>query len=191
MRSQSFPGQQTDEKILYYAKPHNAIKYISFVKILIGGLLVLLAFQIISLNLPFYADTFGVMGYFLTIFLIIIGLWWVKTTHDSTEIYITDRRIVKFSAFSPLHKTTRTLYWDEAVKSKTYRKNHLLEKMLGIGSLEIHARSQDKDNVDIDHLIYHEDLANYIDKILYTFKNKPEDLKTFREFVPKPKGQRG
>ncbi len=97
---------------------------------------------------------------------------------------------MKFAAISPIHKSTRALFWDEAVKAKSYHKNAVLEKLLGTGSLEIHARSQDKDNIDIDHLIFHEDLSNYIDKILYTFKNKPEDLKSFKEFVPKPKGKR-
>lgn len=187
----TFPGQQTDEKVLYFTKPHPVIKFISFLKVLILGLFVLFAFQIVAFNLEVLATPIKVLGLFLTVILILVGLWFVNSTHEGTKIYITDRRIVKFAPFSPFAKTTRALFWDEAVKTKTYYKNPVLERFLGIGSIEVHARSQDKDNVDANFLIYHEDLANYIDKILYTFKNKPEDLKTFAEFVPKPKGQRG
>lgn len=190
MDSTFFPGQQTDERILYYSKPHPAVKYLSFVKIMSFGLLVLFAFQIIAFNLPNFASIFKMAGLILTTILIIIGLWWVHATHENQEVYITDRRIVKLSPLSPFHRTTRTLFWDEAVKSKTYYKNPFLERILGIGSIEIHARSQDKDNVDINNLIYHEDLANYIDKILYTYKTNPADLKNFKEFIPKPRGQR-
>lgn len=187
----TFPGQQTDEKVLYFAKPHPGIKFIGFIRVIVLGLLVFFAFQIISFNLPIIAGPVKAVGFALAVLLILIGLWWTQKTHAGTEVYITDRRVVKFAPVSPFHRTTRALFWDEAVKCKTYYQNPLLERLLGIGSLEIHARSQDKDNVDVNNLSYHEDLANYIDKILYTFKNKPEDLKNFKEFVAKPKGQRG
>ena len=190
MNNSFFPGQQTDEKVLYYTKPHASVKYISFAKIVFLGLLVLLAFQVVAFTVPFFGDVLRIASLVLTIIIILVGLWWVNSTHEKTEIYVTDRRIVKFAPLTPFRLTTRTLFWDEAVKSKTYHKNAILERMLGIGSIEIHARSQDKDNVDLNHLIYHEDLSNYIDKILYTYKTKPDELKNFKEFVTKPKGQR-
>ena len=36
----------------------------------------------------------------------------------------------------------------------------------------------------------HDDLANYIDKILFMYKNQPSELSTLRPFIAKPKGQR-
>lgn len=186
----NFPGQQTEEKVLYFSRPHSSIKYYSYLKVLILSLLVLFALQVVAFTLPFFNSFVQLLSLIISAFLLMIGVWWVTSLHDKTEYYITDRRVVKFTPLSPFSKTTRTLFWDEAVKAKTYQKNPLLEKLLGIGSLEIHARTQDKDNVNIEHLSYFEDLANYIDKILYTFKNNPHDLKNFKEFVAKPKGQR-
>jgi len=190
MTTNTFSGQQTDEKVLYFTRPHNGVKYFAFLKVIVLGFFVFLAFQIVSINLPILSSLMSLIGTVLSIIVIVFGLWWTNSVHEGTEIYVTDRRIVKFSPFSPWQKTLRTLFWDEAVKSKTYYKNPILEHLLGVGSLEIHARSQDKDNVDLNYLPYHQDLANYIDKILYTFKNKPEDLKNFKEFVAKPKGER-
>lgn len=190
MTNTFFPGQQSDEKVLYRAKPHGIVKIVSFTKVVIIGLLVLFFFQIVGLTLPVLAYVLTSAGLVLTAVLILTGLWWVQSTHDKTEVYITDRRIIKFTSITPFNKTTRALFWDEAVKAKTYHKNAFWERIIGVGSIEIHARSQDKDNVDINHLTYHEDLANYIDKILYTYKNKPGELLTFKEFVPKPKGKR-
>lgn len=186
----SFPGQQTDEKVLYFSRPHPAIKYFSYLKVLLISLLVLFALQVVSWNLPFLNSAVSIISLIVSAFLLILGVWWITSLHDKTEYYITDRRVVKFTPLTPFSRATRALFWDEAVKSKTYQKNPLIEKLLGIGSLEIHARTQDKDNVNIEHLSYHEDLANYIDKILYTIKNRPEDLKNFKKFVTKPKGNR-
>lgn len=190
MTNTFFPGQQSDEKVLYHTKPVKAVKYVSFAKIILVGLLVLFAFQVVALNLSPIASFVKLAGLILTTVLIAVGIWWVNSTHQGTDIFVTDRRFVKFSAISPLHKTTRALFWDETVKAKSYHKNAIWEKLLGVGSIEIHARSQDKDNIDVDHLIFHEDLANYIDKILYTYKSKPGELANFKEFVPKPRGKR-
>lgn len=187
----SFPGQQTDERVLYFSRPHSAIKYFSYLKVLLISLLVLFALQVVSWNLPFLNSAMSIISLVVSAFLLVLGVWWITSLYDKTEYYITDRRVVKFTPLTPFNRTTRALFWDEAVKSKTYQKNPLIEKLLDIGSLEIHARTQDKDNVNIEHLSYYEDLANYIDKILYTFKNKPEDLRNFKEFVTKPKGERG
>ncbi|MCL5676066.1 MAG: hypothetical protein M1120_02970 [Patescibacteria group bacterium] len=186
----SFPGQQTDERVLYHTRPHRGVKYLSFLKVLVLGFFVFFAFGIVSFNLPFLGGQMAALGSILSACLILFGMWWINSTHEKTDIFVTDRRIVKFAPVTPFHITMRTLFWDEAVKTKTYYKNPVMERILGVGSLEIHARSQDKDNVDLNHLPFHQDLANYIDKILFTFKNKPDDLKNFKEFVAKPKGQR-
>lgn len=190
MNEISFPGQQTDERILYFARPHPVARYVSLLKVVFFAFFFLFISQVLAGSLPPPAIILRFLSIILFVFFILAGWWWGGTVYQQSGMYITDRRIVKFSPLSPFQKTVRTLFWDEVVKCKTYRKKPLLEKLLGIGSIEVHARSQDKDNVDIDGLIYHEDIANYIDKILYTYKTKPSEIQTFRAFIPKPKGQR-
>ncbi len=50
--------------------------------------------------------------------------------------------------------------------------------------------SQKHEDVRVTDVYYFEDLANYIDKILFTFKNTPGDIAAIKPFVPHPKGQR-
>ena len=76
------------------------------------------------------------------------------------------------------------------MKTKTYFHNPIVEKLLGIGSIEVHSRHHEADNLDIHHVVYHKDLGNYIDKLIFLNHNKPEEIPAVREFVPKPVGER-
>lgn len=190
MDEKSFPGQQMGEKILYFTRTHPIAKYAFVVKTIIFSILLFLAFWFLEGSLSTLSGLWKLGGVIILFILPTFSWWWANSTFNNSGVYITDRRIVKFWAVSPFVKTTRALFWDEAVKCKTYREHPLVDRILGIGSITVHARSEDKDNVDIDGLSYHEDLANYIDKILFTYKNKPSELVSFHQFVPKPKGQR-
>jgi hypothetical protein len=71
-----------------------------------------------------------------------------------------------------------------------------------IGNIVVHARTpihpggQDDsegmsvDDIEIKNVYYYRDLGNYIDKILFTYKQKPAEVDNIRPFVPKPKGER-
>lgn len=188
MQKTFFPGIQEGERILYQTSPHPTIKYFYFAGVLGAGLFLLLAFQ---------AVLFAILPNFLLQFLMVVFpvgiaaliLWWIHKSFSETELYITDRRVVKFAPTSPMHKTTRSLFWDQTVKLKTYYQYPLFDRLLGLGSLTIHAKSE-SDDVDIDHIVYHTDLGNYIDKILFTFHNAPAEMPNIREFIPKPRGKR-
>lgn len=179
---------QEGERILYFASPHSAFKYLHFAIVIGIGLFLLLAFQTIFFVI-FPQPLLQIL--FLILPIIILGaiLWWIQKTFGETELFVTDRRVVKFSPTSPSHKTVRSLFWDQTVKVKTYHQNPIIDKVLGTGSITINAKSE-SDDVDIDHIIYHHDLGNYIDKILFTFHNNSSEVVNIREFVPKPRGQR-
>ncbi len=183
-----FPGIQEGERILYFTSPSPLIKYLYFAGVLFGGVLILLAFQTV-LFAVFPNILVQTLLLIIPIVTTVIALWWVQKTFGETELYITDRRVVKFAPVSPSHKSVRTLFWDQTVKVKTYHQNPFFDKMFGLGSVTVHAKNE-SDDVDIDHIIYHHDLGNYIDKILYTFHNASHDMPNIREFVPKPRGQR-
>ncbi len=179
---------QEGERILYQTSPDPTIKYLYFAGVLGVGLFALFAFQIILFAAfpNFFLQTILLI---IPIGILVVAMWWIHKVYGETELFVTDRRIVKFTPTSPTHKTVRTLFWDQTVKVKTYHQNPFFDRLLGLGSVTIHAKSEN-DDVDIDHIIYHHDLGNYIDKILYTFHNAPQDMPNIRAFVPKPRGQR-
>ena len=183
-----FPGMQEGERILYFTTPHKAIKYLYLAGIIAAGLFLILAFQTI-----FFAIFPNALLQLLMLVLplVILGfiLWSLHKTYDQTELFVTDRRVVKFAPVSPFNKTVRTLFWDQTVKVKTYHQNPMIDKMLGLGSVTVHAKNE-SDDVDIDHIIYHHDLGNYLDKILFTFHNNSSEMPNIKEFIPKPRGQR-
>lgn len=190
MKKLRFPGQQSGERILYLAKPHRVMMYINFLKILTIGLLTLAALQ--ALAIFFASPIFGIAGLIFSGALMFIGILVAYTTHEGYKTYITDRRVIRFEPTFPFRERMRSLFWDEVEKTKTFRKNYLLEGLFKIGSITIHPKSNaEYDDIQLNYLTYHEDLANYIDKILYIFRNHPSELKTMQPFIPMPKGQRG
>ncbi len=78
----------------------------------------------------------------------------------------------------------------------------MLWKQLKIGTVIVHARTTVKtidedikhtlsaDDIELDDIYLYRDLGNYIDKILYTYKQMPAGVNEIRPFVPKPRGER-
>ena len=198
MESHYFPGQQTDERVLYIVEPHIYALYTGLAKIYLLSLAIFLSFLFLTSvmkGLPF-------IGLFLGSLIAVFGTWTSVLMFKKNRAYITDRRIVRFEAATPFATNSRALNWDDAVKIKTFPRNALW-KMLMIGTVVVHAGStyvhtheQTRENVytnddlDLEHVYYYKDLGNYLDKILYLFKHKPEDIAQMKPFVPKPAGQR-
>lgn len=185
-----FPGQQTDERVLYHTRPHSSMKFLMIGAAVLVGICIIVGVQLISIAFGDYAPLVQIVGTLVIAVVLGIIIWWIHISFARTEIFVTDRRFVKFFPVHPFRRTMRSIFWDEAMKTKTFYRNSLLERILGIGSLEVHARQNERDNVDIDYITYHDDLGHYIDKILYNFKNQPEEIKSLHEFVPKPRGKR-
>lgn len=174
-----FDGQQTGERILYTIFPHPFSKNFALVRNIILGLFFFI----------FIFTLIGIIGVLFVLFVLVISIWWTITVFNRDVAYITDRRIIRFDQVSPFFRTKRELFWGEALKAKAYAPN-LLYKMMKIGNLEINPQMGDGENVRITDVFYFEDLANYIDKILFTFKNSPQDMANLKPFILKPKGER-
>ena len=70
-----------------------------------------------------------------------------------------------------------------------------------VGTVVVHARTTVKtsdenvshtaaDDIELTDIFLYRDLGNYIDKILFTYKQMPKEVADIHPFVPKPKGQR-
>jgi len=199
---QKFFGQQEGERILHLVQPHPlAIKF-KLIKVYLAALIILGGFVLVG---SLTSDMFGVFflfGLLSALAVTTIGSMIVKIAQRKNKTYFTDRRIVRFEPTTLFATNIRSLSWDEVVKVKTFPPNVFL-KQKAIGTVVIHARTTVRtvdeemkpravtaDDIEITDVYYYRDLGNYIDKILYTYKRRPKDIKDIKSFVEKPKGQR-
>jgi hypothetical protein len=196
----SFSGQQTDERILYVIRPHDIALYIQLFKIYGLAIVVLISFFLLASLFPMLP----MIGFVVAVLIAVIGTGTAFTMFNRQVAYVTDRRIVRFTATTPFATNARSLSWDDAVKVKTFPPNFIM-KIFRVGNVVIHSHSTfvhthetptgrenavSNDDIDLDFVYYYRDLGNYLDKIIYLIKHSPAELAELRPFVPKPKGQR-
>jgi hypothetical protein len=194
-----FFGRQDGERILYVVKPHRLSLTVKLFKIYLIALAVFVALAILGAQLP-YLNLFIIGGIVIALIIVVIGIR-VVTDYQSRDIaYITDRRLIRFEPTTLFATNPRSLTWDEVVKVKTYPPNAIW-KQLAIGNVVVHARTPARpdehtpgavaaDDIELKDVYYYKDLGNYIDKILFTYKQKPKEMENIHSFVPKPRGQR-
>jgi len=184
-----FDGQQTDERILYLIKPHALSKYLAILRLIFLALFFCFVLFLIASVVPAASGMLRLSGIILSIILLAVGAWWNNLVQSQDRTFITDRRIIRFDVVTPFFKTKRALFWNEALKAKAFAPN-LLYRLLHVGTLVVEPQLSDHEDVRVTDVYYFEDLANYLDKILFTFKNKPEEINQIQPFVPKPRGER-
>jgi hypothetical protein len=193
-----FVGQQDGERVLYEVEAHPLRHWVKIIKVAFLALLIVVLFGVMSSVSSFLI----LMGIVAGLGFGLVGWWGTLVMEQKSKSFITDRRVVRFSATTPWTINQRSLSWDEVVKIKTKSPNALW-RMLGAGSVVAHARSTvvpansqngeqmvTSDDIEMDYVIYYQDLGNYLDKVLYLFKNDKAVLSQLRVFVPKPKGKR-
>ena len=195
-----FFGRQTDERILYVVKPHALSTTFAILKMYIIALAVFLVLFILGNQIPAASDVFFLGAVTLSGVIALAGTKIVTDYHRRDIAYITDRRLVRFDPTTLFATNSRALTWDEVVKVKTYPPN-IRWKQMAIGNVVVHARTPARpddlghgditaDDIELKNVYYYRDLGNYIDKILFTYKQKPREMDEIRPFVPKPRGER-
>jgi hypothetical protein len=195
-----FYGKQEDEKILYVVRPHPLSTVYGLLKIYIVAVVISLVLVILGSQIGSLAGIFVTAGIILFLMMIIIGTKIILDWEAREIAYITDRRLVRFEPTTLFATNSRTLAWDEVVKIKTYPSNFILKQM-AIGNVVAHARTPARpdgtenneimaDDIQLKDVYYYRDLGNYIDKILFTYKQKPAEIVNIRPFVQKPRGER-
>lgn len=186
-----FYGQQENEKILYVTKPHIIAAIFNIVKIFGIALITFLVFFFLAKEIAQVANVFYIIGIITPAAVVIIGFKVISNFQRRNISYITDRRIVRFEPNTFFATNIRTLSWDEVVKVKTFSPN-MFWKQLKIGTVIVHARTTEQsiDDIELNNIYLYRDLGNYIDKILYTYKQMPKEVTEIHPFIPKPKGER-
>lgn len=184
-----FDGQQTDERVLTVIAPHITRFIFSLITVITVFLFIIAIIFSITSFIPLLATPVKTIATLLSILVLTITIWWFWKTQTSDKTYITDRRIIRFDVVTPFFTNKRALFWNEVLKVKAYANNMIL-RLMKIGVLQIEPVAAEQESIVIPDVYYHEDLANYIDKIIFAFKNKPDDIKSIKPFVPLPKGKR-
>jgi hypothetical protein len=194
-----FFGKQEGERILFVVKPHPLSLTFKLLKIYVIALAVFIVLAILGTQL-LSLILFLTAGVVIGLLIVIFGTK-IVTDYQSRDIaYITDRRLMRFEPTTLVATNPRSLTWDEVVKVKTYPPNAIW-KQLAIGNVVLHARTPIRadenipgavsaDDIELRDVYFYKDLGNYIDKILFTYKQKPKEMEAIRAFVPKPRGER-
>lgn len=194
-----FYGRQEGEKILYVVRPHSLALFFKGTQVYIVGFIVFLVFIMLGSVFESLDSLFTLLGYGTGLAIIFIGGRIMRDYQKRNISYITDRRVVHFEPTTLFATNSRTLSWDEVVKVKTFPKNFIW-KQLAIGNVVVNARTPGRpdvsdhevivDDIELKDIYYYRDLGNYIDKILFTYKQRPKEIDLIKPFVPKPRGQR-
>ncbi len=185
-----FEGQQEGEKVFYTILPHPLAYPLALVKISILALFFVIICLIISSAVLETAGLIQLVGILLGTLVFVAGVFWNKLVYKKSKTYLTNRRIIRFEVMTPFFTTKRALFWNEALKAKGYFPN-ILAKIFQLGTLQVEPHLSEHEDVLVREIAYAEDLANYVDKILFTFKTKPDEVDYIKPFVAKPRGQRG
>jgi hypothetical protein len=184
-----FHGQQEGERVLFSFAPHPIGAWLKLIKptiyaIGLAGagyfLSKFFGLRILSVSNSLYV---GAIIYWT------ISLWWRLKSQSFARTFITDRRIVRFEITFPGMTRKRALFWTNGFKCKAIPAIMPL-RFFKLGTLKITPSLGADEDICCDYVSYCDDLANYIDKILFSVKHSPQEMQTLRPFVKKPKGQR-
>lgn len=189
MSTIEFDGQQAGERVLSTITPHRLAHTIAIIKLFFLCIFFYSILVFISYTVPVIQTAIRLVGFSLGFLTFLAGLLWNKKVYLLSKTYITDRRIIRFEIVSPFVVTKRALFWNEALKAKGYAAN-MLFRTLGIGIVEVEPHLSDRENVRVTDVYLFEDIANYIDKIIYTFNNERSELANIKPFIPKSRGMR-
>ena len=187
--SSEFPGKQDDERILYIITPHALPKWILVLKTAVIAVLIgLVLYYLASPSVGLFPEEYLLRAWSLVAIASLLYLFWRIKLHR-IRTYLTDRRIVRTDNAFPFLRRKRTLFWSEAARAKASSPN-LFFRIARVGRIEVVAKHTSEESVEINHVYYFDDLANYIDKILHISHTNPADIASIKPFVARPKGKR-
>lgn len=203
-----FPGQATDEKILYVTREHKLFLWFRFLFIFLIAAAIFLAAWVFSLafksifatnTLPLlFPVTFLLMGLF-----ILVGLWWVQSLWMRSLAILTNKRLTKFIYTTPFNHYNQSLPLEMIVDTSCNNQGFfagISNSLLKVGTLTARSSAtssgvstEDNDRVNkkyfyLENIQYCEDLQQYLNKIISLVRTAPDSLTNFRPFIAHLKG---
>ncbi len=191
----SFPGQHSEEKILFVTRESPKMLYLRLLGVLVVVGLMLIsgvyAVKVMSvlIGLSDSLETKLILYWIGLAFLgVVFGVWWFSTLWKKSVFIITNRRLTKIIYTTPWNKYHLSLNLDKIVDGGAYKKG-ILQPLLGLGYFVARSSAGNIKNFKIINIDFAEDLHNYVTKLLYTFNNDKKKLNNFRPFIPYMKGE--
>lgn len=200
-----FPGQATDEKILYITREHKLLLFLRLAFVLAIGVAILLATVLLgqAISQIFSGLVFASFIPFIILLLltfILIGAWWVFSLWKNSVAILTNKRLTKFVYTTPINRYNMSLPLEMIVDTSCHNKG-FLSSYLKIGTITARSSASssgvatdDNGRVNkkyfyLENVQYFEDLQQYLNKVINLLHQTPEKLKDFRPFIPHLKGE--
>ncbi len=204
-----FPGQATDERILYVTREHVLFLWlrIAFVLLLTAGILMASYVFGLAFRQIFPANS---LGFTLPITLLLAGVfaatgwWWVHGIWHKSLAIVTNKRLIKIIYTTPVNRYNQSLPLEMIVDTSCNNQGFVegvAHAWLQIGTLTARSSAsssgvatEDTDRVNkkyfyLENIQYCEDLQQYLNKIISLLHQSPEQLQAFRPFIPHLKGE--
>lgn len=200
-----FPGQASDERVLYITKEHLLFLILRLSFVFLVGLSIILASSILNrtISLIFTSQLLSelilLMLFILFVFML-VGAWWVFTLWKKSVAIVTNKRLIKFIYTTPFNRYNMSLPL-EMIVDTSFHNRGLLSSYLKIGSITARSSASssgvatdDPSRVNkkyfyIENIQYAEDLQQYLNKLINTLHKQPKQLADFRPFLPHLKGE--
>lgn len=191
-RHLQFPGQHSEEKILFVCREAKIMIYLRSIVVLLGTLILTGMYlglkPIVTQALPQATTLYHLIFVTLIFLYTTIALYWVYVLWKKSVFIISTRRLTKFIHTTPWNRYQMSLGLDKIVDTGSYQKG-LLQAVFRLGYLVARSSAGNIKNFKILNIEFAEDLQNYINKLLFTFNKEAEKLDNFRPFVPFLKGE--
>ncbi|HQM15961.1 MAG TPA: hypothetical protein PLM16_02010 [Candidatus Woesebacteria bacterium] len=200
-----FPGQATDERILFVTRENKLILLIKQLFVLMSALLIVLAgflfkkfiLSSLSIYISWWFEAFFVI---IAIVFGVIGWWWVTTIWMKSIAMVTTKRLIKFIYTTPASHHSLVLPLEMIVDTGAYTKGFIqtflkLETFIARSSASSSGvATDDTSRVNrkyfyIENIQYAEDLQHYLSKLLEAHRVHQDQMSTFRPFLPFLKGE--
>lgn len=190
-RDIKFPGQHSEEKILFATREGDVIIAFRILFVLTVYLILALALLVFGSVLTQYLPQAQIYIILLALFIIptsLFSIWWVYHLWKKSVFIITTRRLTKFIATTPWTRYQLSLTLDKIVDTGAYQKGYF-QAITRLGYFVARSAAGNIKNFKIINIGFAEDLHNYVNKLLFTFQNLPHQVDSFRPFVPHLKGE--
>ncbi|CAN5198559.1 hypothetical protein BH11PAT1_BH11PAT1_7050 [soil metagenome] len=190
-----FPGQSTDEEILYVTREAPIVLTIKRLGVIGVALLMIFGGLFLSSLPPEISP--AIIASAQMLFIIfgvifgVIGWWWVSVLWKKSLFILTNRRLTKFIYVTPWNRYNLSVTLDKIENTGAYNRGNF-EAFFKVGTLTARSSAGNREEkyFFVTRIKAAEDLANYINKLLFIFHHNPQQLVKFRPFLPHLKGER-
>lgn len=200
-----FPGQASDEQILFVTRESKAVLWLRRLAITGAGVAIMAAGAwltgLLENTLGFTLPSFviSIIAIIALIF-ILVGWWWTTTLWKKSLAFVTTKRLAKIIYTTPFTRHTLSLPLERIVDTGAYAKGWLAT-LLGLGTFTARSSAtssgvatDDNERINkkyfyLENISQAEDLQHYVTKLLNVFRNEKDKLENFRPFIPKLKAE--